>query len=217
MKRIIASVIAVFISCLFSINCFAAEYSEELKSSVYGKYNYYSNEGIYTTTADNGEYSLTTENGVLISVASLNSDYVLVVHQISSENKDFYDWFYNQIDNLEKNAVPYDIYFLNGDGERVELSSEDTIKIQASNSSQHISKLSYDGKIYDVSYSNSNGYLIFNADSTDGYYFVSEHREIHSPATGDYSRIEIWSSLMFLCALNIIIMIILNKLKKKNQ
>ncbi len=216
MKQIFSIIVSIIVLSSCTITCFATEHNEDFDHTVYGKYNYFSNEGIYTTNADNDEYSITTKEGLQISVESNDLDLILVVHQISLENKDFYDWFYNQIDNSEKNITPYDIYFLNTDGERIELSSEDIIKIQASNSTQHISKLSYEGKVYDVSHFNIDGYLSFKADNANGYYFVSERQEIHSPATGDYNHIEIWCSLMFLCTLNIIIMIVWNKLKKKN-
>jgi len=66
MKRILSSIVVllIFLSC--SVNCYAAEYEETYTGDVYGKYNYYSNKGIYTAISNDGIYEVITDNGVQI-------------------------------------------------------------------------------------------------------------------------------------------------------
>ena len=134
MKRILSSIVVLLIFFSCSINCYAAEYKETRTGDVYGKYNFYSNEGLYTAVSSDDFYEVTTDDGVHIRVSRLNPELTLVVHQISKSEKECYNWFESCVSQNVVSFIPYDIFFLDPSGDRVELAPDIEITISKSHS-----------------------------------------------------------------------------------
>lgn len=195
MKRLLSSiaVLLIFFSC--SISCFAAEYTGD----VYARINYSSASGVYTATSNNGQYVVITDNGIQIMVNSNHSDLVLVVHQIMKNEQNSYEWFESCIPQSVIGFIPYDIYFLNASGERIELSSENTITISISKSAQYVLGLSCEGNIINIPYSINDANITFTASTSSDYYVLCEEAgDIKSPQTGDTSNIYLFVIILFI-------------------
>lgn len=207
MKRILSSIVVLLIFFSCSANCYAAEYNETRTGGVYGKYNFYSNEGIYTAVSNNGCYELTTDDGVKIKIYSSSIDLTLIVHQISKGEKECYNWFENCIPQNVVSFVPYDIFFLDPSGERVELTSDIEIAISESHTNESILWLAYDGSTFSIKHYVNDNSLVFKTISNGGYYLLCKNAsEIQSQQTGDVSCLYLWSTL-FLVSLIVFIII----------
>lgn len=206
MKRILSSIVVLFIFFSCSINCYAAEYKETRTGDVYGKYNFYSNEGIYTAISSDGYYEVTTNNEVHIKVICPRTELTLVVHQISKNETECYDWFESCISQDVVSFIPYDIFFLDSSGERVELAPDIEITITKSQANESVLWLSYDGTATPLAHSVNGDALAFKTTNSGGYYLLCENMsEAQSPQTGDTSNIHLWIVLLIVSMVMLII------------
>lgn len=197
MKRILFSVVVLLIFFSCPINCFASKYEEPHTGNVYAKVNYYANPEIYTADSDNSQYVITTDDGTQITVHSNNLDLVLVIHQITKDEKESYEWFESCVAQSEISFIPYDIFFLNASGERIELSHENEIAISPSNSAQYVLGLSYEGTVTDIPYSIIGDYITFTATDTSNYYLLCKSTSnTNNPQTGD--TVNVYTSFLIL-------------------
>lgn len=206
MKRIVFFVAVVLISISCYLNCYAAEFEETNIGNVYAKINYSSDAEVYTATPIRGQYAVTTDDGIQITVNSNNLNLVLVVHQITEKEKEAYDWFKSCMPQSVIRFIPYDIYFLNASGNRIELSSEDAITISIYKSTQYVVGLSCDGTLMDISYSKNDYNVTFKVANSSNYYILCEAMgDVKSPQTGiisdSYLLVMLFISLILLLAI----------------
>lgn len=197
MKRILSSIVVLLIFFSCSINCYAAEYKETRTGDVYGKYNYYSNKGIYTATVSDGSYEVITDNGVQIKVSCSSTELTLVVHQISKSEEECYNWFESCVSQDVISFIPYDIFFLDSSGEKVELSPNMEITISKTKANESILLLSYDGTATPLTYTVNGDRFVLKATNSGGYFLLCENMsEAQVPKTGDTSHIHLWTFLV---------------------
>ena len=147
MKRILFSIVVLLIFFSCSINCYAAEYKETRTGDVYGKYNFYSNEGIYTAISSDGSYEVTTDNEVHIKVSYSRTELTLVVHKIPKSEIECYDWLESCIPQSYTDFQAYEIYCINASGERVDLPANTKITMSNTYSNTSVQKVSYSGEL----------------------------------------------------------------------
>ena len=199
MKRILSSVVVLLIFFSCSINCYAAEYKETCTGNVFGKYNFYSNERIYTAISNDGSYKVTTDKRVHIRVSCSRTELTLVVHEISKNEKECFDWFVSCIPQDVVSFIPYDIFFLDPSGDRVELAPDMEMAISKSQANESMLWLSYDGTATALTYTVNNDILVLKTTNSGGYYLLYENMsEAQSPQTGDTSNIHFWILLLIL-------------------
>ncbi len=197
MKRILSAIVVLLIFFSCSINCYATEYKETRTGDVCAKYNYYSNEGIYTVAHNNDCYKLVTDDGVQINVYSSNMDLVLVVHQISKSENECYDWLKSCISQSYTDFWAYDIYCINASGERVGLPANTKIAISNTYSNTSVLQVSYCGELNAIQHTVENNNLTFKTIDNDGYYLVYEYiNDPQAPQTGDNSKLWLWWLLL---------------------
>lgn len=214
MKCIAYFITALFILLSCSADSFAAEHEDLLTGNVYGKFNYYSNAEMYTDTSTNGEYVITADNGIQISISSDIFELMLVVHQITENDKECYAWISSRVSQEASDFIPYDIFFIDADGNRIELPDEAVISIKVPDSINSIIGLSFDGDITNIPYSCKNGSLNFTPVTFGNYYVLCKKvKEQTSPKTGDDSWICI---LMIVTAISEASFICIYKKKNKN-
>lgn len=206
MKRILSFVTTLFVLFSCSINCLAAEYKDMQSGSVYGKFNYYSNPGMYTATSTDGSYEVITDNGVQIKVSSSTTELTLVVHQISKSEKECHNWFESCVTQDVVNFIPYDIFFLDSSGKRIELSPDIEITISKTQVNESVLWLSYNGTATPLTYTVNGDRLVFKATNIGGYYLLCENMsETQSPQTGDTSNIHFWILLLIVSLVLLVI------------
>lgn len=207
MKRILSSIVILLLFFSCSINCYALEYNETRTGDVYGKYNYYSNEGMYTAVSSGDFYEVITDDGVHIEVSCLSSDLILVVHQIPKSEIECYDWLKSCIPQGHTNFGAYEIYCINASGKRVGMSANTKIIMSNTYSNTSVQKVSYSGELNSVQYSIENNNLIFKTIDKDGYYLLCEStKDPQSPQTGDNSNLQLWWLLLIVSATSVVVL-----------
>ena len=207
MKRILSSIVVLLIFFSCSINCYAAEYKETRTGDVYGKYNFYSNEGIYTAISSDGSYEVTTDNEVHIKVSYSRTELTLVVHQIPKSEIECYDWLKSCIHQSYTDFQAYEIYCINASGERVDLPANTKITMSNTYSNTSVQKVSYSGELNIVRHLVENNNLIFKTIDKDGYYLLCESaKDPQSPQTGDNSNLRLWWILLIVSATSVVVL-----------
>lgn len=219
MKKIATIFFVLLLLLIGSVNVFAAEYDDVNNTAnltVTAKYNYYSNSNIYTANdSDNGSYLIDTQNGIKVSVESpKQEDLLLVVHIIKEQDKEAYQWFLDCTEVHGKKPIIFDIYFVDGDGNRIELNDDVEICVELSDtySVLKVYALNQQGVLNELDRSIQNGSISFKS-TTENYYVILEGKTdtVDSPQTGDNSNIALWMILLF--ASSSCIMLILHKRK----
>lgn len=200
MKQLFSFIVVFFIFFSSSINCFAADYEEAHMGNVFAKINYPSNSKIYTTSSNDGQYTIVTDDGVRITVYSNKSNVVLVVHQITKDEKDSFAWLESCVPQSISRFIPYDIFFLNINSERIELSSEEKVVITFGAKQSIAFGVSCDGSIIDISYSINGNTISFTATDKYNYYLLGEQiSDIKSNPTGDMgNNIYLWMNILLM-------------------
>ena len=211
MKRVLSSIVVLLIFFSCSIHCYAAENEERHTGDVYGKYVYYSNEGMYAAAPNNGSYEVTTDNGVDIEVSSSSTDLTLAVHQISKDEKECYDWFKSCIPQDVVSFIPYDFFFIDSAGKRVELLGDTEIAISKTVAYDSILWLSFDGEVVAISHADGEHEAIFKTVNEGGYYLLCDNADnVQPPQTGDTSILLLWTMYLLVSG-TVLIFLILKK------
>lgn len=186
MKRILSCFVALLITFSCSMNCRASENEEARTGGVYGKYIFCTKEGMHTVMPEDGAYEVTTDDGVQITVSGTEAELLLVIHRISEEETECYDWMKSCLPETVVSFVPYDIYFINSSGDRKELSSGVEISISTTKEDGQVSvpsvadtevsvlHLSYDGEVTVLSHTVKDGRVVFETIEKRGYYLLCE-------------------------------------------
>lgn len=204
MKRIITLIIMILMLVCSYMTCFAADYNEMSKSSVYAKYNFYKNSRINTSVIKNKKGIVVNEGSLSVSVVFSTNDYdgcVLIVNSITRADKDAYKWIKTCLNGKNDKINAYEIYILDANNNRIELPNGTKIMIELSFSNQHVTGLSCEGKSKDISSVYEEGKICFNSSSDSDYYILFEKMNAKEfPQTGDTSNIYLWI-IIFLISL----------------
>lgn len=200
MKRLLSSVIVLFVMLSCVISCYAAECEKVYTGNIYGKYNYYSNSDFYVAESNGEFYEAITDNGVTITINTILTDnFTVIVHQISQDEKDCYEWIASCISHDFVNFTAYDIYCLNTSGERVELPTNAEITISPISLIDSVLWLSYDGEASTISHIVNEQKLTFKTVGNGGYYLLcKDTAELQSPQTGNAMIMYPWLFLMMI-------------------
>ncbi len=214
--KVIAS---IFLSILLLLSCTVTSFAQEYDSvnnsaeiNVSAKYSYYTNDNIYTAEDNNGLYSLELGNGLKVYVNSPNQkSAILVVHLINENDTEAYKWFIDNLDSESGKIFPFDIYFRDVSGNRIELDKSAEIKITFAETSKKYKAvtLSSNGKLDDLKFTLNNNNITFKA-VPHNYYIVIENvidSDIGttSPPTGDNSNIKLYVCLLIVSMLGIVL------------
>ncbi|MDO4333942.1 MAG: hypothetical protein Q4C58_14840 [Eubacteriales bacterium] len=157
---------------------------EEDKEATFGIYaTYIAGETDYfTAPVKNGESELSLPDGTVIAAGSIPEDgLTLVVYPVTDRDKDAWKWFSACMEGKGRNIVPYEIYFLNKDGDRL-LADGVTVSILLPESMETPAAFSLgrDGKVTELASEIVNGKIVFQADGR--YYYVLAERTASAPA-----------------------------------
>lgn len=173
MKRFISVAAMVMILLSSVITCFATNSSNETKHNVCAKYNYYSNENMYTADCEDGKYTVKTDDGItVIVIPEKENGLTLVVHRITEEEKEAYDWFKKCIPEKIAEFIPFDIFYVTETGERKELSPGTEIKISETEDCGKVLGVSYEEKITYIDSEKAEKFISFKTVNESNYYVI---------------------------------------------
>lgn len=224
MKRIFASLLAVLLLLPLSITVFA----DEEKTTVDVTAKYISTiDGAECAPVENGTATVTLPDGTVVTVDGVSGDgLTLVVFPIPKSHTDAWAWFESCMKSHESKLYPMEIYFLDQDGNRQEVTGGITIIVQSTTAyTKPIAcSLSTSGKVKTLNSKTDGGKITF---STDGnrYYVLAEKNTGSTPGTdtlnslqtGDASNIYLWMAVAGISLLFLILLLFWKRKKKEEE
>ena len=126
----------------------------------------------FTASVEDGEGEIRLPDGTVITVSDVpEEDWTLVVYPVADQNADAWEWFVACMEGKGRSIAPYEIYFLNQDGDRI-LADGVTIRILLPESMEQaaVFSLDHDGTAAELSSEIADGKISFQADGS--YYYV---------------------------------------------
>ncbi|MGN1442211.1 MAG: ParB N-terminal domain-containing protein, partial [Acutalibacteraceae bacterium] len=151
MKKFIIVAISFILILSFSIPCFATTHGnmhEYENHAVYGQYCYSSDPNVNVSTLTNGKYIIETASGLIVTVVpeNPNSELLLVVRTIPKTDE-AYSWFEKCFQSFDGNIIPLDIYYVDADGNRINIYDDILIEINSNDKVNKVFTLSTDGVV----------------------------------------------------------------------
>ncbi len=196
MKRMITTILILLSLCLITTPCFAAELTAPGNAGhdVYAQYHYSCDPNIYTAHLENGKYIFTTNDGITFTVIPSNADsnLMLVLHLVTNSGKEAYEWFASCTKEYGSKILPFDLYLIDANGNRVEMNDSMEISIMLPNGfgMPTVCQLNTNGKTCVLKALFSVGQVKFTIDHNS--YYVITAKSASSPQTGCTSNIALW-------------------------
>ena len=168
---------------------------------VSAKYNYYNKDNYYTSNIIDGSGKVEINKEISISInGDIPDGYNLVVHEILRTEKDAYEWFEKIVNNKFGKFIPYDIYLINLENERVELPLNIQIRISNNSKNAKIYSIKRNTEsLLELSTTYEKGNIIFNSIDSSYYLLTINKFAEKSPKTGDFTKNNIWCYNIIIC------------------
>ncbi len=173
-NRILYLLLAMLLLPFNMLNCYAVE--TVATNDVFITVNYAPAEGEYSTEAYNGRYTVPLDNGIIFTVTqnNTNDEYILVVYAIPENDTEAYKWFESCTVDYGDERKYFDIYFIDGNGNRVELKDCDiSMELPHGYDNPKMAVLTKDSELISFDYTLEESAIKFTS-STTGYYVLAD-------------------------------------------
>ena len=178
-KRTGALGIALFLCLLMAFPCSAAALTESRETRIEVRARYIQESDRYTAPVENGEAAAALADGSSVTVSGVTgSGLWLVVYPIPKTDAQGWSWFESCMAAYGTNIYPMDIYFVDQDGNRVEVSRTVTVTVETleTYASPVICHLSTEGNVTVMDSSVDGNRITFRTDH-NSYYVLAEKKE----------------------------------------
>lgn len=178
-KRTGALGIALFLCLLMAFPCSAAALTESRETRIEVRARYIQESDRYTAPVENGEAAAALADGSSVTVSGVTGNGLwLVVYPIPKTDAQGWSWFESCMAAYGTNIYPMDIYFVDQDGNRVEVSRTVTVTVETleTYASPVICHLSTEGNVTVMDSSVDGNRITFRTDH-NSYYVLAEKKE----------------------------------------
>lgn len=231
MKKFIIVAISLILILTFSIPCFAATYGnmhEYENHAVYGQYRYSSDPNVYMCTLTNGKYIIETASGLIVTVVPKNPDSQLrLVVRIIPKTDEAYSWFEKCFQSFDGNIIPLDIYYVDADGNRINIYDDILIEINSNDKVNKVFTLSTDGVVDSIDSTITSTAVSFEANGKGYYVLFFENQKNNNtvpekpnndvPKTNDLNIVCISTFLMIFSAIFASVSLLVYRKKKREE
>ena len=178
-KRTGALGIALLLCLLMALPCSAAALTESRKTEIEVRARYIQESDRYTAPVENGGAAVTLGDGSSVAVSGVTGNELrLVVYPIPKTDAQGFRWFESCMAAYGTNIYPMDIYFIDQDGNRVEVSRTVTVTVETleTYASPVICHLSTEGNVTVMDSSVDGKRITFQTDH-NSYYVLAEKKE----------------------------------------
>ena len=178
-KRTGALGIALLLCLLMALPCSAAALTESRKTEIEVRARYIQESDRYTAPVENGGAAVTLGDGSSVAVSGVTGNELrLVVYPIPKTDAQGFRWFESCMAAYGTNIYPMDIYFIDQDGNRVEVSRTVTVTVETleTYASPVICHLSTGGNVTVMDSSVDGKRITFQTDH-NSYYVLAEKKE----------------------------------------
>ena len=186
MKRLVTFLLAGMLVCYSGMVCYAGDTAtgEKKEQTTFGFYATYlaGETNYFTAPVQQGNTELELPDGTVITVSGMeNDDWTLVVYPVTAQDADAWKWFSACFEGKGSKIAPYEIYFLDGNGERI-LAENVTIGISLPETLKAPTAFSLDkdGAATALPSAIRDGKIVFKADASY-YYVLAEKADADNP------------------------------------
>ena len=178
-KRTGALGVALLLCLLMAFPCSAAAPTESRETRIEVRARYIQESDRYTAPVENGEAAAALADGSSVAVSGVTGNGLwLVVYPIPKTDAQGWSWFESCMAAYGTNIYPMDIYFVDQDGNRVEVSRTVTVTVETleAYASPVICHLSTEGNVTVMDSSVDGKRITFRTDH-NSYYVLAEKKE----------------------------------------
>ena len=178
-KRTGALGVALLLCLLMAFPCSAAAPTESRETRIEVRARYIQESDRYTAPVENGEAAAALADGSSVAVSGVTGNGLwLVVYPIPKTDAQGWSWFESCMAAYGTNIYPMDIYFIDQDGNRVEVSRTVTVTVETleAYASPVICHLSTEGNVTVMDSSVDGKRITFRTDH-NSYYVLAEKKE----------------------------------------
>ena len=178
-KRTGALGVALLLCLLMAFPCSAAAPTESRETRIEVRARYIQESDRYTAPVENGEAAAALADGSSVAVSGVTGNGLwLVVYPIPKTDAQGWSWFESCMAAYGTNIYPMDIYFVDQDGNRVEVSRTVTVTVETleTYASPVICHLSTEGNVTVMDSSVDGKRITFRTDH-NSYYVLAEKKE----------------------------------------
>ena len=178
-KRTGALGVALLLCLLMAFPCSAAAPTESRETRIEVRARYIQESDRYTAPVENGEAAAALADGSSVAVSGVTGNGLwLVVYPIPKTDAQGWSWFESCMAAYGTNIYPMDIYFVDQDGNRVEVSRTVTVTVETleAYASPVICHLSTGGNVTVMDSSVDGKRITFQTDH-NSYYVLAEKKE----------------------------------------
>ena len=236
MKRGLICLLTVMLMLSLGITVFAADGEIASKEiDVQAKYTRLEHD-VPPVDLEDASGTATMEDGAIIHVSDAPENAVsLVIYAIPKDEKEIWAWFNECLKNAGVLVQPYDIYFLDNNGNRLNADGA-KISIERNGSSKNLSVygVTTDGTAAELESSFANGVIVFITNGSHYYVLAEQSDESSStepsepedkpenkpedggdsPQTGDESNLQLWSVLLLISTVMLLLLFAANHRRK---
>jgi hypothetical protein len=190
MKRLITVILMIALVVALPLTAFAdvdtldPNAKKSSSSNVNGTFES-TDPDVYTVKPDDkGNFKV--DNGkdtITVDPVSDRSKYKVVVRFFSPTDEEALDWIAGAVDGLHEDILPFEIYYLDQNGNRVELEKGDVVTVAPVNATDIVLKsVAPDGRVVDVPFTVKDGVLTFKAPGGKFCYYALSGKAPLNPA-----------------------------------
>lgn len=184
MKRLVTFFLICMLTAYSSVICYAGNsaLTGEQEQAAFGIYaTYIAGETEYLTSPiKNGNGEIQLPDGSVITVSGVtDNNLTLVVYPVTSQEAEAWEWFAACMEGKGKNISPFEIYFVDENGNRV-LADGVTISLLNTWKNPAVFSLNSDGTLTALSLQIRDDQMIFRANGSY-YYVLAEKAEQEIP------------------------------------
>lgn len=185
MKRLIMFFLICILTGYSCMVCSAENHtSEGERQTTFGIYATYieGEKNYFTAPVKDGESEIPLPDGTVIKAEGIPEDCLtLVVYPVTERDEDAWKWFLACMEGKGGSIVPYEIYFLNKDGDRLPADGAAvSISLPRSIKTPAVFSLDRDGTVAGLSSETAAGKIIFRTDGSR-YYVIAESQGTVTP------------------------------------
>lgn len=218
MKRILAFLLTTVCVFLSGMTCYAGNTTLDRENNqtevdVYAKS--VGEKSGYSAPVADGSSSVVTDDGTEIVVSGVPDGVLtLYVVPIPKSETEAWNWFEKCMEGKGTDIRPYDIYFLDAKGNRINANGVTiTVTLPVSYENPVVYSVTTDGRVTELRAVVNDGRIIFTADGSNYYVFADRVKSGNSaqtgvngssPKTDDSFNLWIWTVLLFISGAGLI-------------
>lgn len=221
MKKIVCGLLVLVMLLTVPVTAFAATDTltapgQDSSVPAFGTYSE-TDPNVYTVKPD-ASGNFTVDNGqdiIIVDPVSDRSGYKLVIRFFNPSNEEAISWIADCVDGIHDDILPFEAFYKDKDGNRVELEKGDKVSITVDSTDVVLKSVAPDGTVIDLPFTINGGVLTFEAPGGKFCYYALAAKSGAgtgtNPDTGILFDEVSWFAILTLCASALGVLLLIRK------